>query len=262
MGTLCGFDRLVIRGTLRRLAQSSGMKAYLWATQVLLKDFGEHAQELSRRVREASEALAKQSGRPIRYLDSSAANKEAIAREIVAADRIERGLICILTAVEPCLSYEIVRNRSAQRLELQPRRRKCLHLYHYRIDPVVVQMQALAPPGLQLQALGRAIAHDLVGEARLDRREDANQPSLDPIRSHDLASDGFLVGGARIQIADRAPTLLGQGLRCLSYSPAQLLRMLAKILQQHLSGPQIGLHPGTLRQPPQGPPNHQPVEAA
>src|SRR5205814_8927619 len=46
MGRLCGFDRLVIRGTLRRLAQSSGMKAYLWATQVLLKDFGEHAQEL------------------------------------------------------------------------------------------------------------------------------------------------------------------------------------------------------------------------
>jgi len=142
MGTLCGFDRLVIRGTLRRLAQSSGMKAYLWATQVLLKDFGEHAQELSRRVREASEALAKQSGRPIRYLDSSATNKEAIAREIVAADRIERGLICILTAVEPCLSYEIVRNRSARRLELQPRRRKCLHLYHYRIDPVLGFMHA------------------------------------------------------------------------------------------------------------------------
>ena len=67
---------------------------------------------------------------------------EAIAREIVAADRIERGLICILTAVEPCLSYEIVRNRSAQRLELQPRRRKCLHLYHYRIDPVLGFMHA------------------------------------------------------------------------------------------------------------------------
>ena len=29
-----------------------------------------------------------------------------------------------MTAVEPCLSYEIVRNRSARRLELQPRRRK------------------------------------------------------------------------------------------------------------------------------------------
>jgi hypothetical protein len=142
IGTLCGFDRLVIRGTLRRLAQCSGMRAYLWAARVLLKDFGDHAQELSRQVKEASEALAERSARPIRYLASSAVNKEAIAREIAVADRIEQGLVCILTAVEPCLSYEIVRNRATRRLELQPRRRKCLHLYHYQIDPVLGFMHA------------------------------------------------------------------------------------------------------------------------
>ena len=39
IGTLSGFDRLVFRGTLRVLAHPLGMMAYLWAVQVLLKDF-------------------------------------------------------------------------------------------------------------------------------------------------------------------------------------------------------------------------------
>jgi hypothetical protein len=175
-GTLCGFDRLVFRGTLRRLAQCAGMKAYLWAARVLLKDFGEHAEELSRQLREASEARARRTGRPIRYLASSAVNKEAIAREIAAADRIEQGLICILTAVEPCLSYEIVRNRAAKRLELQPRRRKCLHLYHYSIDRQLgfmsARIQTWFPFSIQICLNGRtwlARQMDAVGLGYLQR---------------------------------------------------------------------------------------------
>lgn len=46
-GTLSGFDRLVFRGTLRPIAHDEGMKRYLWANQVLLKDFGSHAERVS-----------------------------------------------------------------------------------------------------------------------------------------------------------------------------------------------------------------------
>jgi hypothetical protein len=41
IGVLSGFDRLVFRGMLR--VHHLGMKAYLWAMQVLLKDFASHA---------------------------------------------------------------------------------------------------------------------------------------------------------------------------------------------------------------------------
>src|SRR6266705_651833 len=41
-GVLSGFDRLVLRGTLRSIAYGQGMSQYLWASQVLLKDFGSH----------------------------------------------------------------------------------------------------------------------------------------------------------------------------------------------------------------------------
>ena len=115
---------------------------YLWAVQVLLKNFA-HAQGLSQQLKEASEALARRTGRPLRYLPSGALDKEAIAREIAAADGIERGLICILSAVELCQTYEIVRDRASKHIELMPRRRKCLYLYHYyHFDPRLGFMHA------------------------------------------------------------------------------------------------------------------------
>ena len=118
------------------------MMVYLWAVQVLLKDFAAHAEALTRRLRDAPESLARQTGRPIRYLRPGAINKETIAREIARTDGIEQGLICILSAVEPCLSYEVTRDREAKRLRLEPRHRKCLFLYHYQIHPVFGFMHA------------------------------------------------------------------------------------------------------------------------
>jgi len=42
-GVLSGFDRLVFRGNLP-LNHEAGMKGYLWAHGLGLKDFGEHAE--------------------------------------------------------------------------------------------------------------------------------------------------------------------------------------------------------------------------
>ena len=142
IGTLSGFDRLVFRGTLRLLAHCAGMMRYLWVAGVLLKDFAAHAEGLTQCLKEASEGRARQTGRPIRYLTSSAPRKEQVAREIAISDGIEEGLVCILTAVEPCLSYEIRRDRGAQTLRLQAQHRKCLFLYHYQIHPTFGFMHA------------------------------------------------------------------------------------------------------------------------
>ena len=65
-GTWSGFDRLVFRGTLRSIAHDEGMKRYLWANQVLLKDFGSHGERVSRGLKEASLAEAEALGRPVK----------------------------------------------------------------------------------------------------------------------------------------------------------------------------------------------------
>jgi hypothetical protein len=44
-GVLAGFDRLVFRGHLRGISFVKGMKQYLWANQVLNKEFGAHAEK-------------------------------------------------------------------------------------------------------------------------------------------------------------------------------------------------------------------------
>jgi hypothetical protein len=106
--TLSGFDRLVLRGTSRLLANRAGMMRHLWTVRVLLKDFSNYAGAMTRQLREASEALTRQTARPIRLLASSAASKERIAREIARTDNITQGLICILEAAEPCRSYQVV----------------------------------------------------------------------------------------------------------------------------------------------------------
>lgn len=134
IGHLSGFDRLVLRGTLRALAVKTGMLNYLWHIRVLLKDFGKFVQEKSAQLKAASYAEAQRRQRPILYLSSPQVSKEEVAREIARKDGIKKGLIGILTAVEPCQTYELVRNKDKKKLELEPRMRKCLFLYHYWMD--------------------------------------------------------------------------------------------------------------------------------
>jgi hypothetical protein len=142
IGVLNGFDRLVLRGTLRRLALVGGMASYLHAVGVLLKDFGAFADQQTKRLREASMAAARSLQRPIVYLSRPQISKEETARAIAEQDGITEGLICILKAVESCQSFGIYRNRETRKLDLEARKRQGLVLYHYWIDPTFGFMNA------------------------------------------------------------------------------------------------------------------------
>src|SRR5207245_11582087 len=83
------------------------------------------------RLKEASLVKARELGRPVIYLDSPEVDKEALARKTAAQEGVARGLICVLPCVEPCQTFVVYRNRQEKRLDLLPRWRKCLFLYHY-----------------------------------------------------------------------------------------------------------------------------------
>ena len=133
-GVLSGFDRLVFRGTLRSISYPEGMMRYLWAKQVRLTEFGKHVQRVSEQVKQACKAQAEALGRPVKYLVSAGESKEDLARGIAAREKIEQGLVCVLSCVEPCQTFEVYRNREKGKLELVSRRRKCLFLYQYWMD--------------------------------------------------------------------------------------------------------------------------------
>src|SRR5450759_3572344 len=132
-GTVSGFDRLVFRGTLRRIVYETGMKSYLWQNQVLLKEFGKHVEQTSQRLKAASLQAAQEAGRPVQYLPSSQVSKEEIARGIAAKDKVSQGMVLSLIHIEPCWSFEVGPNRETKKLELTGKPRKCLFLYHYSI---------------------------------------------------------------------------------------------------------------------------------
>ena len=53
-GVLSGFDRLVIRGTWRRIVSVAGMMDRLWHKQILLKESGTGAERFSEPLKQAA----------------------------------------------------------------------------------------------------------------------------------------------------------------------------------------------------------------
>lgn len=183
-GELSGWDRVVLRGTLRMLCFADGMMGYLSRIGVLLKDFGDHAQAMTGRLIEASLAAAEEAGRPVEYLESPKTRKDEYARDIALNDGIQDGLICVLTCVEPCKTYEIYRNRDKKILELKPRMRKCKFLYHYWIDPrfgfMSARIQTWFPFSIQVCINGREWLSRRMDETGLKyKRYDNGFPWID-----------------------------------------------------------------------------------
>lgn len=159
IGILSGFDRLILRGTIRQLAHLDGMQSYLAVRRVLLKDFGTHAAAMTEQLTAALVGAVERQARPVIYLDSSQISKEDTARAIAERDGVRTGTICLLKSVEPCQSFDIYRDRARRRIELVRRRRKCSFFYLYCLHPLLgflhARIQSWFPFSIQVGLNGR-----------------------------------------------------------------------------------------------------------
>ncbi len=158
-GVISGADRLVLRGSLRAIQYQFKTMGYLWHKQGPLTGFGKQAQQITRQIKEASLAQARRLLRPVQYLTSSKTDKKTLAERIVVWNQVENGLICVLSCVEPCLSFEVGPNPERKKLELKHRLRKCLFLCHYWMHPVFgfmsVRIRTWFPFQVQIDLNGR-----------------------------------------------------------------------------------------------------------
>lgn len=159
IGVISGWDRMLFRGTHRMLATARGLMNYLWKVQVKLKEFAAWSQDLTDQIRRASEQVMRDASRPAAYLNNANVSKEDMARGMARREGIESGPICLLSSVEPCWSYELRRDRQHKELVLEPRRRKCLHLYHYwmheELGLMHARLQTWLPFNMKLCLNGR-----------------------------------------------------------------------------------------------------------
>src|SRR3954453_8620225 len=135
LGILSGFDRIRLRGTLPRLANTAGLSQSLASQGILLKDFPDHAQACTAQLRETLETKASDAGRPVQYL-AGYTNKEALVQERRLRDgAAPDGLIGAFSTLENCTSYDLFKNPKTHFIDLRRRPRKCLHYYFSFDDP-------------------------------------------------------------------------------------------------------------------------------
>jgi hypothetical protein len=141
-GVLSGFDRVVFHGILQPLMRKYGMYYMLKDAGRQLVEFKAFAQAVTDQVKKGSLAEAQRRNRPVEYLCSSAVDKQELARKILADNPIEQGLICVFKVIEPCMTFEYQFSADRNERGLKPTPGKCLHLYHYWLDPVFGFMNA------------------------------------------------------------------------------------------------------------------------
>jgi hypothetical protein len=177
-GVLSGFDRLVFRGWLLELIRDKGMYFFLEAASVRLLDFKKFVLDTTERLKTASLAEARKLNRPVVYLQSPKIDKEQLAKRLLVEHPVEQGLICVLAALEPCMTFEYHRSQDHHERGLRLHTSKCLHIYKYFLHPrfgfMNARIQTWFPFNIQICMNGREwLARQLRRRGRDDfKRED------------------------------------------------------------------------------------------
>lgn len=172
IGVLQGFDRLRFRGSKRSLCYAQGMLGFLWQVQVLLKDFGEYAEDTTNTLCQAIEARAQAMELPTIYLASSSESKEKRALANAQEKGLSSGPIAVLSCVEPCRSCGVGYEKETKKLAPILKDGKCLHYYHYYLDPrfglMYTRLQSWFPFTMHIGLNGREWLAEQMKAANID----------------------------------------------------------------------------------------------
>src|ERR1017187_9102857 len=133
-GVLSCFDRLLMFGSLPKVCFADGMTAYLYQHKARIFDYPRFAEPFRNRLRENAEKLAADNGIQIEHIRKKNFRKENRVKQILAQRGEQPGLVCILSAMEPCATYKPWYDRETGKAYLKPEDGKCLHYYFYFLD--------------------------------------------------------------------------------------------------------------------------------
>lgn len=113
-GILSTFDRIIIKGYSLQLSNIKQMGYFLSHNNVLLKDFGTYAENVTNSLCSHIESITSNNNRPYKFIYGNNEDKGNIARQILEENPIEEGLICILSNIEVCSTMNIFKNKFYQ----------------------------------------------------------------------------------------------------------------------------------------------------
>lgn len=133
-GVLHGLDRIRLRGSKRLLCAPGGFCDYLRQIDVPIWQYKFHARDTTTALCKAIETNGKKAGL-YHYVNNSWQSKEELALAQAAAQNRQSGLIAVIGCVEPCQIMQVRRDMKTKNLEPRVEPGKCLHYYHYYLDP-------------------------------------------------------------------------------------------------------------------------------
>jgi hypothetical protein len=221
-GTLGGFDRLLLKGIFRLVSSPGGLQHWLNQQGISRHQFLGWAKALTARLQSHGPEVAREAGRPYRFVGSSKIRKETLVEQIRQRDGIREGLVCVLAAIEPCWSYDLV---GKNRQDLVRHGRKCLFLYFYLVHRefglLHVRLQTWFPFDIQVCLNGREwLARQMDRAAvKYDREDNCFVWIEDLPRAQQLADRQARIHWDRQlkSLAHQANPLLGEALKDLSY---------------------------------------------
>jgi hypothetical protein len=153
-GTLGCFDRMLFRGYLP-IQSGWTMAEFIKQNQISYKGLKGFLIHSADRINQYAKTMAAKQGRPFQYL-TAYTRKEELARKMAEEEGIQRGLVCIYSAVEPCRTFCFRFEKG--RPMVRPTRRKCLHIYFYFMDRefglIHVKLQTWFPMQVQIYVNG------------------------------------------------------------------------------------------------------------
>jgi hypothetical protein len=105
-GVLSCWDRILLFGTLPKVCYAEGMTSYLYERKIRIFDYPKFAEPFRNRLRENAERLAAENGIEIEFLRKRNVRKEDRVKAVLDKRGEHLGLVCILSAMEPCSTYK------------------------------------------------------------------------------------------------------------------------------------------------------------
>ena len=106
-GVLSCYDRIIIQGTLPKWCYAKGMTDYFYQHQIRIFDYPQWAEPWRDVIRENLERIAAGNGTEIVFIRSKKKfRQEKHVRPVLDQRGKEPGVVCILSAMEPCGSYK------------------------------------------------------------------------------------------------------------------------------------------------------------
>jgi hypothetical protein len=140
------------------------VRAFLWAQGIPITEFTGYAKRTTEQIAVNARRLAIEAGRPVISFDhvktpNRVQQKDELAHSIAERDGITEGIVCLISAVQPCMSFQVRNSMKTHRIEVTRRERQCLHHYLYLIDPefgfMHVRIQGWMPYEIQIYINGR-----------------------------------------------------------------------------------------------------------